>query len=279
MKKSSSLDHLAWLNETDEVLTTSDGKKVCVWELVCNKSDAATWGAWAKHFREHYCLDSMIDALKAGTPYESSRADYLTSLVFPDASKTPGPSIRAGDFAEILIADLLEHHFAYWVPRTRYIDKAIRNESTKGTDVIGIKLLKDDGTASPKDSLFTFEVKAQFSGNKPNPRLQDAVNDSMKDEKRKAETLNAIKQRLAEEGRMDEVLKVQRFQDALKNPYIEQTGAAALFCTSIYDANNISKTTTCSTHPNTKRLTLIVVRADAFMQLVHHLYERAANEA
>lgn len=279
MKKSSSLDHLAWLNETDEALITSDGKKVRVWELVCNKSDAATWSAWAKHFREHYCLDSMIDVLRAGTPYEYSRADYLTSLVFPDATKTPGPSIRAGDFAEILIADLLEHHFACWVPRTRYIDKAIRNESTKGTDVIGIKLLKDDGTASPKDSLFTFEVKAQFSGNKPNPRLQDAVNDSMKDEKRKAETLNAIKQRLAEEGRMDEVLKVQRFQDALKNPYIEQTGAAALFCTSTYDADNISKTTTSSTHPNAKRLTLIVVRADAFMQLVHHLYERAANEA
>ena len=73
--------------------------------------------------------------------------------------------------------------------------------------------------------------------------------------------------------------KVQRFQDALKNPYIEQTGAAALFCTSIYDADNISKTTTSSTHPNAKRLSLIVVRADAFMQLVHHLYARAANEA
>ena len=159
MKKSSGLDHLAWLNETDEVLTTSDGKKVRVYELVCNKSDAATWSAWAKHFREHYCLDSMIDVLKAGTPYESSRAEYLTSLVFPDAKEKPGPSIRSGDFAEILISDLLEHHFAFWVPRTRYKAKAIRNESTKGTDVIGIKLLKDDGTVSPKDSLFTFEVK------------------------------------------------------------------------------------------------------------------------
>lgn len=279
MKASSNLDHLAWLNETAEVITTSDGKKVRAFELTCNKSDTATWSAWAKHFREHYCLDSMIDVLKAGTPYESSRADYLTSLVFPDAKEKPGPSVRAGDFAEILISDLLEHHFAYWVPRTRYKAKAIRNESTKGTDVIGIKLLKEDGTVSPQDRLFTFEVKAQFSGKKPNPRLQDAVTDSIKDEKRKAEALNAIKQRLAEEGRMDEVLKVQRFQDALKNPYIEQTGAAALFCASIYNADNIYKTTTCSTHPNAKRLTLIVVRADAFMQLVNYLYERAANEA
>jgi len=279
MNKSIGLGHLAWLNETDEVLSTSDGKKVEVWEFTCDESGTETWRTWAKHFREHYCLDTMIDLLKAGTPYESSRADYLTSLVFPDAKETPGPSIRSGDFAEILISDLLEHHYTCWVPRTRYKAKAIRNESTKGTDVIGIQLFKSDGTASPKDSLITFEVKAQLSGSKPNPRLQDAVNDSMKDEKRKAETLNAIKQRLAEENRMYDVLKIQRFQDALKNPYIEKTGAAALFCNSIYNADDISKTTSCSTHPNANQLILIVVRADTFMKLVHHLYERAANEA
>lgn len=279
MNKSISLSHLAWLNETDEILSTTDGKDIAVWELTCDESDADTWRAWGKHFREHYCLDSMVDILKKGTPYESSRADYLTSLVFPDEKVTPGPSIRAGDFAEILISDLLEHQYACWVPRTRYKAKAIRNESTKGTDVIGVRLIKPDGTPSPKDSLFTFEVKAQFSGKSPNPRLQDAVNDSMKDEKRKAETLNAIKQRLVEENRMDDVLKIQRFQDALKNPYIEQTGAAALFCNSIYSADNVSETTSCSTHPNSTRLTLIVVRADAFMKLVHHLYERAAHEA
>lgn len=279
INKSVGLIHPTWLNETGEVLFTSDGEKIVVWSLTCDESDTETWRAWAKYFREHYCLDTMIDLLKAGTPYESSRADYLTSLVFPDAKEKPGPSIRSGDFAEILVSDLLEHHYACWVPRTRYKARAIRNESTKGTDVIGIQLINSDGTASPKDSLFTFEVKAQLSGSKPNPRLQDAVNDSMKDEKRKAETLNAIKQRLAEENRMMDVLKIQRFQDALKNSYIEQTGAAALFCNSIYNADNISKTTSCSTHPNAKRLMLIVVRADAFMKLAHHLYERAANEA
>lgn len=279
MTKTIGLGHLAWLKETDENIATSDGKKVSVWELTCNEEDTETWSSWAKHFREHYCLDTMIDVLKEGTPYAASRADFLTSLVFPDAKAKPGPSIRAGDFAEILVSDLIEHHFVCWVPRTRYKAKSGRNESAKGTDVIGIKLVKADGTVSTKDILFTFEVKAQFSGSKPNPRLQDAVEDSRKDEKRKAETLNAIKQRLVEENRMDDVLKVQRFQDALKNPYIEKTGAAALFCNSVYNPDHISQTTSCSTHPNAKRLSLIVVRADAFMDIVHRMYERAANEA
>lgn len=279
IRKVTKKPHLAWLKEADETLTTSDGKDISVWELVCDMSDTKTWTAWAKHFREHYCLDSVIDVLKEGTPYTDSRADYLNSLAFPDEKIAPGPSIRAGDFAEILVADLLEEHFAFWVPRTRYQAKAIRNESTKGTDVIGIQFLNADGSPSAKDKLFTVESKAQLSGKHAKPRLQDAVTDSMKDEKRKGETLNAIKRRLIEENRIDEALKIQRFQDALKNPYIEQTGAAAFFCNSVYDSDNISKTTSCLQHKNANQMTLIVVRANTFMKLVNQLYEIAAHEA
>ncbi len=68
----------------------------------------------------------------------------------------------------------------YWVPRTRYCAKTVRDESTKGCDIIGLKLF-GNGTPTPRDELMLFEAKAQFSGDSAKPRLQDAVDDSVKD--------------------------------------------------------------------------------------------------
>lgn len=57
------------------------------------------------------------------------------------------------------------------------------------------------------------------------------------------------------------------------------SAAAAIFCSSVYDAAHICKTTDCSDHENVSNLTLIVVHSEALMKFVHALYERAANEA
>lgn len=189
-------EHTKWLVDTGERLKTADGKEVEVWEFQ-HQDDEDVLSAWAKHFRNHYCFDSELDYWRRG--YKCSRSEYLCSIKFPDPKAAPGPSIRAGDFSEVLVADFLEYLNGYWVPRTRYGDKTIRNESTKGSDIIGFHIVKD-GKASSKDKLAIFEAKAQFSGKKAKARLQDAVDGSAKDKARKAESLNAIKQRL--HGRM-----------------------------------------------------------------------------
>jgi hypothetical protein len=277
MAKEKRFSHLAWLKKTGEKLTTSDGKTIVVWELVVDDADAATWKTWAKHFREHYCLDSMIDELRDGTTY--SRAEYLRQLVFPDAKKDWGPAVRTGDFTEILLSDLMEEHFQCWVPRTRYANKEVRNESPKGVDVLGLNFVNADFSPSPKDILLTFEGKAQLSGRKPLPRLQDAIDDSSKDAFRKGETLNAIKRRLIEQGKRADSHKVKRFQDALGRPYVEQSGAAAFFCRSVYDAAHICQSSSCKAHKNISSLLLLVIRSNNFMKLVHALYERAEDEA
>ena len=265
--------HTKWFKETGK-LTTANGRTVTVLEFL-HQDDDEILSAWAKHFRNHYCLDTEIDVLRNGTKH--SRASYLTEIKFPDHSTAPGPSIRAGDFAEILIADYLEFILDFWVPRTRYADKTIRNESTKGCDIIGFRFLSDSDD-SPNDVLAIFEAKAQFSGRKAKPRLQDAVDDSCKDQLRKAESLNAIKQRLLRDGQADGVETVERFQDIEDRPYTELSGAAALFCTSVYDEATIAKTTADS-HPNSGNLVLVVVRGQDMMALVHDLYMRAADEA
>jgi hypothetical protein len=56
------------------------------------------------------------------------------------------------------------------------------------------------------------------------------------------------------------------------------SGAAALISSHIYDPAILSTTNTQG-HPNSNNLRLVVIRGDAFMDLVHELYRRAADEA
>jgi len=266
--------HVDWLVDTGTRLTTLDGSSVPVFEFKYEVKDTEVFSAWASHFRNHYCLDAEIDILREGTGL--SRADYLLSCKFPSSSRGFGPGIRSGDFGEILIADYLEFILNFWVPRTRYDRKTIQDESTKGSDLIGFKFVGEG--ESPEDILAVFEVKAQFSGKTAKPKLQEAVTDSAKDERRMGESLNAIKQRLLDKNSLVDVTKVARFQNPVDKPYKELSGAAALFTSSAYDATTISSTDT-SSHPNKGNLMLLVIRGDELMKLTHLLYETAANEA
>jgi hypothetical protein len=267
--------HLTWLVPTGTKLKTQDGKEIELWE-VNHAPDPKVLSAWAKHFRGHYCDDAEIDILRQGTPHPT-RGEYLTALKFPDAKQKPGPGIRSGDFAEILVADYLEYVLGFWVPRTRYEDKTVRNESTKGSDVIGFAF-RHAGQVSPSDTLFIFESKAQLSGNKAKTILQEAIDHSAKDELRRAESLNAVKQRLLKRGDLPGVAKVARFQDVAKQPYQSLAGAAALFTTEVLD-HAVIRSSDAAKHTNRARLSLLVISGPKLMDLVHHLYTRAADEA
>ena len=142
-------------------------------------------------------------ALYISTPMR----DNNLNKKFPDDKDPPGPSIRSGDFAEILVAGYIEYKLGYWCPRQlRHEQKWNRNESTKGRDVLGFQFIKETGF-DPNDELFVFESKASISGNRPLNRLQDAVTDSGKDVLREATTLNALKQRFYERGEDAPALK------------------------------------------------------------------------
>jgi len=266
-------EHLIWLEKQDEPLQTSDGKVVTVYKLN-HKEDELILSSWAKHFRNHYCLDEQIDFLKRG--YGFSRKDYLTTIKFPDPLNNPGPGIRSGDFGEILFADYLQYILNYWVPRTRYSDKDIRNESSKGSDIIGFKFTA--GKESPSDSLMIIESKAKLTGSKNENILQKAVDHSGKDYTRKAESLNAIKQRLLDKNRIDEAVSIERFQGQAEQPYKEINGAALLILSSILDDSILCQTETKS-HPNYDNLELIVIHGEDISDLIKKLYDRAANEA
>jgi len=277
-------DHIKWLVDSGERLKTADGKEVEVWEFR-HKKDEAVLSAWAKHFRNHYCLDTEIDFLRG----KRTRSDYLTNIKFPSRTTKLGPGIRAGDFGEILVADYLQWLLGCWVPRVRWSSKVVRDESPKGSDVIGIQFHMKDGQASDKDVLFVFESKTKFSASGIN-RLQDAINDSAKDHIRIDESLNFIKQKLFEKRDIEQAQWIERFQSPVDMPYKETYGAAAIISDECFDADELAsadcnkipkalKSKKFFPHPNGDSLILVVIKGPDIMNLVHELYRRAADEA
>ena len=267
--------HLFCLAKRPAPLKTIEGHPIEVWELSAPPT-ADLMSAWAKGFRQHYCADAEIDELRDGT--NLSRSEYLTQLIFPNKSVAPGPGIRAGDFAELLISDYIEYLLGYWVPREKYAGKSSPDESIKGVDILGFRQHAAPAI-SVTDTLLAFEAKAQLSDSKYTDRLQTAIDDSSKDHLRRAMTLNATKQRLRKAGQADNVLLVQRFQNPADHPYIYLSGAAAVLSDSAYDEAAMQKQTSIVNHQNAPNIQLVVIRGNELMKLVHALYERAASEA
>jgi hypothetical protein len=270
--------HISLFEKLKGKLQTSNGKTVEIWELRHTNNNTIL-SAWAKHFRENYCKDSNIDKLCDGICI--SRKDFLNTIKFPDSKIKPGPSTRAGDFGEILVADFLEFIENYEVLSrvTRYSNKINRNSSPQGCDVIGFHFEKK-GSQSPSDELAIYEAKAKFTGKVKDAenQLQKAIKDSGKDKLRIGESLSAMKQRFLENKMENEAEKVKRFQNEADNPYKTTNGAVALVCNSNYSDSIAIKANT-NKHPRKNSLRLIIIKGKDMMALVHELYRRAADEA
>ena len=128
-----------------------------------------------------------------------------------------------------------------------------------------------------KDRLTMIESKAKYSGKHEN-QLQTAIEHSSKDITRKAETLNAIKQRFIEKEDFINSKRIERFQNEADNPYIQSFGAIAHLDNSNF-TNDVITSANSLSHSHADQLFLIVIKGDEMMNLVHELYERAANEA
>lgn len=267
--------YLSCLSKTATGIKLKDGQTASVWVL-STPTNVSELSNWARLFRQQYCPDTELDELRDGTGL--SRAEFLTEIIFPGKTVAPGPAVRSGDFAELLVSDYLEHLLGYWVPRAKYAEKATRDESVKGVDILGFKMATSIGE-SLEDCLMAFEVKAQCTGGKYAGRLQTAIDNSSKDFLRRAYTLNATKRRLLWTGQKDQALIVKRFQDIADHPYIYKSGAAALLSDDAYNEAEISSHTSVENHSNKENLELVVIKGIELMSLVHSIYERAADEA
>ncbi len=272
-------EHTKWFKKA-RGLKTSDNKDIEVWEFN-HQPDEGTLSTWAKHFRNHYCLDEAIELYKSGTGL--SKKDFLNSRKFPDKKHPPGPSIRSGDFSEILIADFFEFILKYSISRTRYRNKPNPNTSTQGVDIIGFKTHPIN---AEKDELIIIESKAEFTGitakgapNKSKNTMQEAIIHSNKDENRKSISLSAIKQKYLETNQNDKASQIERFQDIENKPYIQKYSAIAFFTKELKEIDSKLMQTDTSIHNNNNQLILFAFKGTSMMNLAHSLYKRAANEA
>ncbi len=263
-------NHIDWLTQENDVVT-DEGKLVKVFELVV-QDDEHILNAWAHHLREHYCSDSDIDSLSSA--FGMTHEEYLLKIKFPDKTVPPGPSVRAGDFTEILVADYIEFVLNYVVPRTRYDRKISKNSSPMGSDLIAYKL---QDKISPDDELLIVEVKATASNVKPaeTPRLQKAVDDSNKDILRLAESLNAMNQTLLDRCRFEEAQCIQRFQNPADYPYKKNYAAAAVQSNKSYSVELLKDLTTAK-HEDPD-LMLLQIHCKNLMSLIHEMYRRASK--
>jgi len=269
-------EHLQWLVHID-TKQTADGKDIEIYEFNYDLNNEEIFSSWARHFRNHYCLDSLIDLYIEGTGY--SKTEFLNNLKFPIQGR--GSSTRSGDFGEILVSDFLEYSMNFWVPRTRFSDRHNRNNPTQGVDVIGFK--SDDFSQNLRsDELMIFEVKCGLTGTSDivqNERINSAITDSAKDfDVRKAESLSGLKQLFIKEGNIENATKIQRFQNPTDNPFKELSGASSIILNSVYNGDALEEID-ASEHPNVDNLKLILIKGENLMPLVHQLYEKAANEA
>lgn len=261
--------HIQWFQSVDEInLCNGQAIKVYDFNYIDNQE---IMDEWAIYFRKHYCSDEDVNFLMRGTGL--SREEFLLQRKFPDESTSFGPATRAGDFAEILVADYLQYVLNHYVPRTRYDRKIVRNESVKGCDVMGF-MIANKNEVSEDDSILVFEVKAKFSGNKKENKLQEAINHSEKDQLRVSESLNAIKQRLWDRRDYDGCEKIERFQDKADRPYKLNLGAVAMVKSSLYDKDLFSNVDITG---HKGKVELIVIKGNEMMNLVHELYRRASK--
>lgn len=230
------------------------------------RTDDQVLDDWAIHVRRHYIRDDELDRVVA--LIKQPKDEYLQSVVIPST-----PQIRAGDFAEIIISDLLQFISGYEVPRYKQHGRIDRNTSEHGTDVIAYRLSSTEEPSSD-DNLMLIEVKSGASSNLKTA-LKRAADDSGKDHARAAMTLNYYMRRSMNCGDERTAKEVARFLDKGEHTYRETLAAAAVGGTE--DAAKDLYDCTANSLGLVGYDKLFLIHKKKLMDLIHAVYDRCVN--
>ncbi|WP_028263405.1 hypothetical protein [Atopobium fossor] len=263
-----SLSLKTWL--TKEQCTFGDGTSVNCWLLEWEPITESELDEWALHLRRQYIYDEDLD-------YESklfglSICEYLTNSVVPD--RTDRRNARSGDFAEIIIEDILECLCGFVVPRYKHRYREDKNASGPGTDVIAYQQ-SDSSIPSADDKLLVFEVKSNTSGKTEAEflkRIKDATAGSAKDPNRMPMSLEWMIKKADRAGDNVTVKNLHRFWDKGGSPYAVEYGSAVTtsYCT---PSEVLTKSLPADVGLRMDNL-LLIVHGNKLMKLVNSLYDR-----
>ena len=219
---------------------------------------------WALHIRRHYIRDDELEDYSSF--YEIDPATYLRASCIPDV-----PRIRGGDFAEIIISDLLQFIEGYEVPRYKQHGRSDKNNSEHGTDVIAYKLV-DPLKPNLKDELLAVEVKSRSSSTALSDAISEAAKDSPKDRSRLAMTISYYSRRSLESGDDRTSAELKRFLCASERPFIESFAIGAI--AGVKDAKRQIGFKNADDFFLSKNDKVFIIHRPHFMDLIHSVYER-----
>lgn len=258
----------AWL--TKEQCTFKDGTSVKCWLLDWGAITESKLDEWALHLRRQYISDQELNHMSG--EFGLSISEYLTNLVVPDG--TDKRHARSGDFAEILVEDILECLYGFAVPRHKHRYREDKNASGPGADVIAYQR-RDSSIPSVDDKLLVFEVKSNASGKTEAGflrRVKDAATDSAKDPNRAPMSLGLMINKAIRAGDEESRRNLLRFWNKGGAPYTVEYGSAVA---TSYCAPSAVLTQKLPADVGLRvDNSLIVVHGNKLMELVNALYDR-----
>lgn len=260
----------------DKKLKTSTGKYIDVYKLDNKNLNENVLNEWALGLRSNYVEEELIESYMQGTGL--TKKEYLERNIFPSSNNSIGAATMSGEFGEILVYDLINYNWKYYVTRTRYLDKINPNMPLSGTDVIGY-MIDDIKHPNVNDNLLVAEVKTRSSINSKKMSLEDnplksAILDSNKDRIRIGESLNAEKRRLITRHRYKDAKIVQRFQNKTDNPFNTEFFAVVVMDSFFYSEDFILNVTN-NLENQISNKNILIIHSVELMNFIRDLYKRA----
>lgn len=259
-------------------ISTHNGNLVQVYQFMSESLNEDNLTKWAVGLRNHYVQEKELKSLPNGTGL--SEEEYIEQYIFPDPMDNLGAATMSGEFGEILVNDYINFVQKYYVSRTKYIGKPVRNNPLPGCDVIGYKS-ENPNEGNEDDQLIVAEVKTRSSTNGSKEDLckktvQDSIEHSRKDLKRLAESLNAEKRRLLNFERYEEANLVQRFQNKPECPYKTEYFAVAVLDSDLY-SEKVIKNVLDEQATNESPTQLLIIHSKELKSFLRDLYRRASS--
>ena len=260
----------------DRKLKTSTGKYIDVYKLDNENLSENVLNEWALGLRSNYVEEELIESYMQGTGL--TKKEYLERNIFPSSNNSIGAATMSGEFGEILLYDLINYNWKYYVTRTRYLDKINPNMPLSGTDVIGY-MIDDIKHPNINDNLLVAEVKTRSSikGNKmsseDNP-IKSAILDSNKDRIRVGESLNAEKRRLITRHRYEDAKIVERCQNKTDNPFKLNFFAVAVMDSYLYSEELVLNVTN-NMENEIRNKNILIIHSVELKNFLNDLYKRA----
>ena len=254
-------DFIEWLVEEDDIQIGEVATRCFRLEGVL---DEAALQAWALHVRRHYIRDDELDEYVEIN--KINKKDYLYESCIPDT-----PQIMSGDFAEIMISDLLQFIEGYEVPRYKQHARKDKNSSEHGTDVIAYKVANLK-IPSMNDELLAVEVKSRSASSALSTAISEAAKDSPKDRSRVAMTLAYYSRCSLQSGDERTAAEIRRFLVASEHPFHESFGIGVVV--GIADARRYLRGRSASDLFIKHCDKVFIVHRANLMNLIYAVYDR-----